>query len=135
MHTPILWTAGNIVSRLLGLVKQDFATWYDGKLKIPDAGPQGVSTGFLASQVIIFPLSALVALCAWRVLDQPGVSVGHWIVAELGLGGAARGVTFEGSENSTAVVYTPLHDLEQEETSVQIDHDGHLEREEIRMSQ
>ena len=113
VHTPILWTAGDTVCRLLGLVRQDFATWYDGKLTIPDVGPQGISTGFLASQLIIFPLNVLIALCAWRVLDQPGVNIGHWIVARLGLSRAARNVTLEGRENSEAMVYMPLHDLEQ----------------------
>lgn len=113
VHTPFLWTAGDIFCRLLGLVRQDFATWYDGKLKIPDVGPQGISTGFLASQLIIFPLNLLVALCAWKVLDQPGVSIGHWIVARLGLGRAARDMTFGAGESRTAAVYMALHDLEQ----------------------
>jgi peptidoglycan/LPS O-acetylase OafA/YrhL len=86
LHIPIVWTAGDRICRLFGVVRQpSFTTWYDYKLAIPDVGPRGFSTGFLASQVVILPLTLLLAEGCTRLLDEPSVRIGRAIVARLGL--------------------------------------------------
>ena len=86
VHTPFVWTIGDIICRLLGTKAQDFETGWDDRLKIPDVGPQGISTGFLVAQSLIFPLTVLLSLVVWKLLDQPSVKVGHIIVTMIGLG-------------------------------------------------
>ena len=116
VHMPFIWTAGDRICRLLGVARQDFTTWYDSKLQIPDVGPPGISTGFLVSQVIIFPLNILLALCAWKLLDKPGIAIGRWIVTRIGLGKqiVTKDESCVGSNHRAAAVYMVLEDLEQQ---------------------
>jgi hypothetical protein len=85
VHMPILWTIGDRICRLLGVVRHDFTTWYDLRLAVPDLGPRGISTGFLLSQMLILPLSLLVATWGLKYLDEPAIKTGRWVVAMLGL--------------------------------------------------
>jgi len=85
IHIPIAWTIGDRVCRLLGVIRQDFTTEYDGLLAIPDVGPRGFSTGLLVWQAVVLPLNLLLASWATKKIDKPSVAVGRWIVARLGL--------------------------------------------------
>lgn len=85
LHIPLVWTVGDRICRMFGVIRQDFPMWYDNRLPIPDIGPRGFSTGFLASQALIFPLTALLAEFCTRFLDGPSVRIGRAIVTRLGL--------------------------------------------------
>lgn len=85
LHIPFLWTFGDRTYRLIGVARQDFKTWYDGLLRIPDIGLVGISTGFLVGQAIILPLNLMLAELCTKWLDEPSVKVGRWVVNKLGL--------------------------------------------------
>ena len=106
-HMPFMWTIGDRICRVLGVQRGDFKTWWDNRLQIPDVGPKGLSTGFLLSQMIILPLNILIALAAYKLLDQPGVNVGHWIVEKLRLGKRPRMRKIV-KENGAMVQYSAL---------------------------
>ena len=85
LHMPIIWTIGDRICRLFGVKRQDFTTWYDDKLAIPDIGPRGFSTGYLVQQALILPLTILLAEFCTRLLDGPSIRIGRGIAARLGL--------------------------------------------------
>ena len=85
IHIPIAWTVGDRICRLLGVIRQDFTTAYDGLLAFPDLGPPGFSTGLLLWQAFVLPLNLLLASWAAKRIDKPSVAVGKWIVARIGL--------------------------------------------------
>ena len=85
IHIPLEWTVGDRICRLLGVVRQEFTMWYDGKLTVPDVGPRGFSTGFIIEQAFIMPLTFALAEVSTRLLDGPSVKAGRWVVAKLGI--------------------------------------------------
>ena len=90
VHMPIEWTVGDRIYRLFGKIRQDFTTPYDGLLPVPDVGPLGFTTGFIVAQAFILPLTLLLAEAGTRVLDEPSVKVGKWVVTRLGLNRDSR---------------------------------------------
>ncbi|KAF1809092.1 membrane protein acetyltransferase-like protein [Eremomyces bilateralis CBS 781.70] len=87
LHIPFLFTVGDRVERMFGGIRGQFSTWYDYKLAIPDIGPIGFSTGFLASQAVILPLNMLLAELCTRYLDEPSIRVARAIAARWGYAG------------------------------------------------
>lgn len=84
-HIPLEWTVGDRIYRLLGVVRQEFTTPYDGLLTVPDIGPRGFSLGFIVAQMVILPLNILLADLGTKVLDDPSVKAGKWVAGKLGL--------------------------------------------------
>jgi peptidoglycan/LPS O-acetylase OafA/YrhL len=81
-HLPLLSTVGDRVYRLFGAVLDDSdPMWWDNRLVVPDVGPLGLSTRFVAAQAIIAPLSIAVAFFATRWIDEPSVRLAHRIAA------------------------------------------------------
>lgn len=85
IHIPFLWTLGDRICRVLGRYKftEEPQHWYDGMLAIPDIGPIGLTSGFVASQAIILPINLALGEVGTRLLDQPSVKVGKWVVERI----------------------------------------------------
>ncbi|RMD39638.1 hypothetical protein DV735_g5477, partial [Chaetothyriales sp. CBS 134920] len=83
VHMPILWTVGDRIMRMLGVQRGDFVTWWDDLLKIPDIGPQGFSTGWIIAQMLIYPISASLALVLVKVLDEPSIKIGKHVASRV----------------------------------------------------
>ncbi|TKA27142.1 hypothetical protein B0A50_04479 [Salinomyces thailandicus] len=85
VHIPFLWTVGDRICRVLGRYKfaEEPQHWYDGVLAIPDVGPVGLTTGFVISQAIILPMNLALGEVGTKMLDQPSVVAGRWVVAKL----------------------------------------------------
>ena len=84
-HIPFLWVVGEIVYRLVGRpVRDQRQTWVDNiGFSIPDVGPLGLSTRFLAAQMIILPLNLIVSEIGTVVLDRPSIVIGKWVASRL----------------------------------------------------
>ncbi|RMZ78125.1 hypothetical protein DV738_g3995, partial [Chaetothyriales sp. CBS 135597] len=83
VHMPILWTVGDRIMRMLGVQRGDFVTWWDDLLKIPDLGPQGFSTGWIIAQMLVYPISASLALVLVKVLDEPSIRIGKHVASKV----------------------------------------------------
>lgn len=83
IHIPFLWTVGDRIYRILGATRPEMQTWFDNRIPLPDLGPRGLSTRFIAAQCLILPLSLLVAETGTILLDEPSVKVGRWLVARI----------------------------------------------------
>ncbi|KAF2857237.1 hypothetical protein K470DRAFT_301470 [Piedraia hortae CBS 480.64] len=81
-HIPLLWTAGDRISRVLGQPREH-AMWWDGILAIPDVGPTGLTSRFLVVQAIVLPVNLFLAELGTRWIDQPSVKLGKWVVKKL----------------------------------------------------
>lgn len=85
-QSPILWTFADRVYRLFGQtyrLQDNVTTWWDDRLPVPDRGIHGFTTRFVLSQIFILPVQFLVAHVATRVIDEPSIRVGRWVVAKL----------------------------------------------------
>ncbi|RMZ89237.1 hypothetical protein DV736_g3530, partial [Chaetothyriales sp. CBS 134916] len=81
VHMPILWTVGDRIFRMLGVQRGGFVTWWDDLLKIPDIGPMGFSSGWLIAQILVYPISASLALVLCKVLDEPSIRIGKHVAS------------------------------------------------------
>jgi peptidoglycan/LPS O-acetylase OafA/YrhL len=86
IHLPMQYMVGDRVAKALGHVPWGTApTWWDNRLKIPDAGPPGFSSRFLLSMAVMFPLDLVVADFLTKWLDTPCVRLGKRLAQRLGL--------------------------------------------------
>jgi peptidoglycan/LPS O-acetylase OafA/YrhL len=84
VHMPFLWTVGDRIVRIAGKVRNDdHPMWYDGLFPIPDVGPYGLSLGFVLTQAIILPVNLALAEIGTRILDEPSIKMGRWIVERI----------------------------------------------------
>jgi len=84
VHVPLLWTASDRVYRLFGRIcEEDMTTWWDNRFPIPDVGPTGISTRFLAVQAVSLPMTLLLAELSTRYLDEPGMRFSKWLVGKM----------------------------------------------------
>ncbi|RMZ75860.1 hypothetical protein DV737_g5064, partial [Chaetothyriales sp. CBS 132003] len=81
VHMPILWTVGDRIMRMLGVQRGDFVTWWDDLLKIPDIGPKGFSSGWIISQMLVYPISASLALVLYKLFDEPSTKIGKHVAS------------------------------------------------------
>ncbi|KAF2763974.1 hypothetical protein EJ03DRAFT_379000 [Teratosphaeria nubilosa] len=87
IHVLILWTAGDRIARFFGKIVSGNAgapMWYDNKFPLPDFGPVGLQFNFVFTQVFfILPLTLLLAEIGTRLLDEPSVKMGRWVVERI----------------------------------------------------
>ena len=76
VHLPLLYILGESVR---------CASWWDNKLWIPDFGPAGFNSRFLASIGITSAICLPAADAATRLIDRPSVRLGKKITTRLGL--------------------------------------------------
>lgn len=101
VHLPILSILGDRVGRMFGnLPKDPKPSWWNNKLYIPNFGPWGMNSRFLASLAIVLPVCLSIADLATKILDTPSVRISKRIVRRLGLDkgvSALKGVRAEGA--------------------------------------
>lgn len=85
IHIPFLWTIGDRIYRILGMIRPELQTWFDNRFPIPDMGPRGLSVRFVVAQCFILPLNLLVAQVGTVLLDEPSVELGRWLVSRLSI--------------------------------------------------
>ena len=87
IHLPILAILGGRVARIFGNAPQDPSekAWYDNLLYIPDFGPSGPSSRFIASVAVLLPVCLALSHLGTKVLDEPSVRIGKRLVQKLGL--------------------------------------------------
>ena len=74
-HEPLKWIIAVPLSRMLGNApgKKDDPFAFDGALSIPDLGMQGLSSRYLAMQVVMLPLNLILADFLTRTVDDSTV--------------------------------------------------------------
>lgn len=94
VHLPVLAILGLRIAASFGTVVDGLprSTW-DDRLHIPDFGPIGLNSRWLASLAITLPVCLVVADIGTRLLDLPSVQAGKWLVRRLGLEKNASGKT------------------------------------------
>ena len=84
VHVPLLWTVSDRVYRLFGRIcQEDMMTRWDNRFPIPEVGPTGISTRFLAVQAVSLPMTLLLAELSTRYLDEPGIRFSKWLVGKM----------------------------------------------------
>lgn len=108
LHLPILGILGNRIARMFGQVSQNAETsWWNNRLHIPDVGPAGMSSRFLASLTVVLPIILGISDLGTTMLDTPSVRLGKRIAQRLGLRDAAS----RGKDVDTGEGGLPAHSM------------------------
>ena len=78
---PLLWTVGDRVYRLFGTRTPVSVgdSMFDNRLYVGDIGPHGLSTRWIAVQLVMLSLNLLVAEWGTVLLDDPSVKISRWV--------------------------------------------------------
>lgn len=86
VHGPILWTLGDRLYTATGWYQEaqtaHLPQWVE-KFPLPKTGPLGLEVSFLASHIILLPLTIWVADFGTRVIDEPSVRFAQWLYRSL----------------------------------------------------
>lgn len=86
VHLPLNTIVGERLMKMLGNISDDAPySWWNNKLYIPNFGPVGMSSRFIATLVILLPLNFAISGFATKVLDMPSVKASKFLVRRLGL--------------------------------------------------
>lgn len=89
VHIPLLWTVGDRIYRVFGVVRPvaegaNGESVFDNLMPVPDFGPRGLSSRFVVVQLFILPLTMAVAHYATIYVDEPSVRFSRWVAARFG---------------------------------------------------
>ncbi|CAK7243347.1 MAG: hypothetical protein STHCBS139747_004865 [Sporothrix thermara] len=78
VHGPVISSIGDRVYAMTGWYRkvedhQQRLEWWINRFKLPNTGPMGLEISFLAPQLIIFPVTFLLANMVTRYVDEPAV--------------------------------------------------------------
>ena len=82
VHGPVIWTLGDRVYAAVGWVRQAHPQGIPGWVNafpLSKEGPLGIDFAFLASQLILFPVTFWLAEMVTRVFDEPSVKFAQWL--------------------------------------------------------
>jgi peptidoglycan/LPS O-acetylase OafA/YrhL len=85
IHLPLFGIIGGRISRMFGNTIFGDQTFLDDLLWIPDVGPAAMSTRFICSVAVLLPTTLVLADIGTRLIDDPSVKVGKWLVRRMGL--------------------------------------------------
>ncbi|CAK7563621.1 MAG: hypothetical protein SEPTF4163_001491 [Sporothrix epigloea] len=78
VHGPVISSIGDRVYAMTGWYRQvedhqKILEWWINRFQLPNTGPLGLEISFLAPQLIIFPVTFLLANMVTRYVDEPAV--------------------------------------------------------------
>ncbi|KAF2770040.1 hypothetical protein EJ03DRAFT_326951 [Teratosphaeria nubilosa] len=84
-HVPVIWFFSHRVRRCFGypLGEAEARAFTDGWLPIPDIGPLGLTTRYLAMQLVVLPLNLILAEVVTVWIDQTSVTVSKRFAARV----------------------------------------------------
>ncbi|KAK5992707.1 O-acetyltransferase PaAT-1 [Cladobotryum mycophilum] len=82
VHGPVLWTIGDRLYMAAGWFTDEhmkhIAHWANA-LHLPRVGPLGLEVSFLVPQIVLLPLTLLIAEFVTRAVDTPTVDFAAWL--------------------------------------------------------
>ncbi|KOS19074.1 hypothetical protein ESCO_000354 [Escovopsis weberi] len=82
VHGPVIWTVGDRLYAAAGWFTdehtQHIPRWADA-LRLPRKGPLGLEVSFLVPQLVLLPLTLLLAEVVTRAVDTPSVHFADWL--------------------------------------------------------
>ncbi|KAH9828171.1 Acyltransferase [Teratosphaeria destructans] len=86
VHIPVFGTLAGRVGAMFGNVSLGSPpSFWNDRLWIPDIGPAGCSSRFIASVAVLLPITIGVAELGTRYIDRPSITVGKRLAQRLGL--------------------------------------------------
>lgn len=81
VHGPVLWTIADRIYASVGCMRESHVTnvarWIN-KTPLPNVGPLGLEFNFLASHLLILPITLWLAEMATKLFDEPSVKIAKW---------------------------------------------------------
>lgn len=82
VHGPVMWSIGDRIYAAVGLARDGHdalvPAWIN-RFPFPNWGVTGLEVNFLASQLILFPLTLWLAEVFTRLVDEPSVKFTQWL--------------------------------------------------------
>ncbi|RMZ85302.1 hypothetical protein DV738_g113, partial [Chaetothyriales sp. CBS 135597] len=86
IHLPLMMAFGNRMSRIFGNVPYGAEpVWWDNMLYVPKAGPLGLNLQWDFIWAVQLAFTLAMAELATRLIDDPSVRLGKWLVRKIGL--------------------------------------------------
>lgn len=86
VHGPILQVVAVRIYHIFGVRTESLGGWlaaYDNWLPLPSIGPFGLEFGFLASHLVILPVTFYCAEMVEKAFDAPSVRASRWCYEKL----------------------------------------------------
>ncbi|GAM90561.1 hypothetical protein ANO11243_086050 [Dothideomycetidae sp. 11243] len=80
IQAPFIWIFADRVFRFISHRREetDMDSWFDNRISFPEFGPHGLTSGFIVSQVFLFPLTMFFSHYATVYIDEPSMVLGKW---------------------------------------------------------
>ncbi|GLA02147.1 hypothetical protein AnigIFM60653_001546 [Aspergillus niger] len=86
VHGPVLWVLGDRLYAAVGWVRDSHATncpgWID-RFPLPRTGPLGLEVSFLATHLILLPITLWLAEIVTKLIDEPSVRLAQWLYRQV----------------------------------------------------